>query len=342
MMIKNKKSFIMVKTLVRVIVVIGVIFFLILPACNKVQSYFDTDQKYKRSFEKFVDKINGFPAGKRPASIELDKDSAIIGFSKNINLFECVNCWDGNKNIVFDKPTKNQECSESACICLCNEGFDSTEIGSGDDQAKVIHCKKKLNCKQIDKDVVEATVVSVREGSYFNNGFLFARDISDVNGLEKHTQETIDFVVDKTEDIIAVCTPNMLIQNNLDSCLIEETGVGIAEIGPTNLLNSFLGMRYPADQTKTVSEVIVNKYENVESFEDGIFNTFVNDHFSEILAEDWILEIYVAETSYATSGVFRTGDFREEDLLQIEKTVVLPVDGQQDVEVKLKLVEDII
>ena len=237
-MFNNKKSLFVFKFLIRIIISLAVIFLVLVPACGKIRAaFFNTDTKYIGSFEEFVGEINQLSdepsgTGKR-LSLELNKKSAIIGFRKSADGYECKNCYfdvgaSGTLSITsikVDKPA-NSECNDAdkACVCLCNGKFEleheSTDIESvfGGLGGTISHhhetgrCTDEYICVSLKEevDIVEKTIIKENDDAEWSNGFLFLRDIS---GLRTPDEELITLFVQKGDNEIGVCNEDMLDYN---------------------------------------------------------------------------------------------------------------------------------
>jgi hypothetical protein len=234
----DKKSVISLEALVRTIGFVLLFLLIIFPAYNKISSYFSYE-KYSKSFENFVNKINKMELPKETITLLLNEKSAIIGFSKNSEGYECVNCYElgtitsiagaaDKTTIIFNKPN-NKACSENACICFCSselkilrENFKSIKYGK---------CTTELICKKIEnKDITNKVTIKTYLGGgseYWKNGFLFANGVQ-ANGLELHDKELIILVVEKKSNIIGICNNEMLEYNknklDFDGCLVIQDG----------------------------------------------------------------------------------------------------------------------
>lgn len=227
-MFKNKKAdTTSLEALIRVITTVAIIILIVLPLWNKVYAaYFNQDKKYLQSFQSFVDNINEMPRGRETFEMKLKEKSSIIGFSKNSDRYECFSCYVGIQNrptIIFDKPVNN-ECSDNACICLC-DGLQLMEQGPEGKVTKLAQCQK-LTCKKIEQnDIVNKLVIKVyRNGEqYWKNGFLFVNGVAKANGLKFDNREINTLVVEKKSDTIGVCNSDMIKFNknelNFDGCI---------------------------------------------------------------------------------------------------------------------------
>jgi len=223
---KNKKSLISLEGLVRIIIAV-VLFLFVFGACSKAKSGLSDQEGINIiSFEDFVNGVNGMRSDttKKSFSITLKKDTAIIGFIKDTlsdpKDWKCRNCH-GEAVMTFNKPS-NSECNEKACVCLCTEGFNF------DRGSNFISCGS-LRCKTLTKDISERIDVRtdyLGSNTYWENGFLFANDISQANGLNKYKPKDMDIFVDKVDDKITVCNSEMkrYVEDNCctNSCIIPD------------------------------------------------------------------------------------------------------------------------
>lgn len=235
-MLFNKKSATLSpEALVRIVGALLIILLIILPFYNKVSAAY-SNQKYLKSFENFADKINKMSLPRETFLLNLKEKSAIIGFSKNADRYECYNCYIGVQNrpsIIFNKP-KDEACSDNACICFCSE-FALVEENLDGKQIKSGKCSVKLTCRKIEQgDIVNKVVIKTYSGllgvgggeEYWKNGFLFVNGISRANGLRLYSNELNTFIVEKKSNLIGVCNTDMIQFNknnlNFDGCIKTE------------------------------------------------------------------------------------------------------------------------
>ena len=198
-MIKNKKSSVgtMMGTIMVIIITLAMVFLVFMPACNKARSALPSeDKQYIRSFEDFVNGINDMTIEKKQFLLELKKESAIIGFSKDSESWVCNNCGPAR---TYKKPT-TANCRDSACTCLCIEGFEFDDENNG-------RCET-LMCKTLEKDIMAR--IEIPNNKYWDNGFLFATHIADANGLEEFKGKDLTLFVDNKDGKIGVCNGDML------------------------------------------------------------------------------------------------------------------------------------
>ena len=223
-MFNNKKSLFVFKFLIRIIISLAVIFLVLVPACGKIRAaFFNTDTKYIGSFEEFVGEINQLSdepsgTGKR-LSLELNKKSAIIGFSEGADHWECFNCNIGKQDRPSAIVLKPIECGSGACICLCNGDY---KLRSGDWEGKSAsfgECEKGYLCRELEVDIVSRTIVEKHNWGTedWNNGFLFANKMPGtglvLNGLKHYKEDFTTLFVQKGDNEIGVCNEDMLDHN---------------------------------------------------------------------------------------------------------------------------------
>ena len=250
-MLKNKKSegtTLIPAALVRIVVSVLIILLIIFPFLDKLHDLIiGSDKKYEESFKNFLDGVDRMNVGRAEFEIELKPKSAIVGFSRNadkfecFNCYECLNCYKGAEErptIIFNKPN-NQECKDSACICLCSNGFQLVEGSLEGKSTKFVQCPQP-KCKNLDKQDIPSkmivkysaginiVVTTVGQGAvYWKNGFLFANGVPWANGIyAKDEEERTQLIVEKRSNLIGVCNPDIMRtnQNDLkfDTCIITE------------------------------------------------------------------------------------------------------------------------
>ena len=244
-MFHNKKAILeSPEALIRLMITLGVILLIVFPFWDTIYSYvikplLNPDSGYIKSFEDFVNNINKMKLEIETFSLKLKEGTVIIGFSKGAERYECYGCLGSNKDkprVVFNKPT-NQECADSACICLCSNGFKLqtdkienriTYFG----QCTKLRCKKIEQYNIIDKVIIRQfakihLIVSGETGLYWKNGFLFTNGISTPpNGLGRYNEKISTFVVEKRDNFIGVCNFDMMSYNkeelNSNNCIIRQ------------------------------------------------------------------------------------------------------------------------
>ncbi len=203
--------------------------FLILKACGKID-LFDSDKKYIQSFGKFVDGINEMTIIEETFSLELKEKAAVIGFSRNSEYYECINCYGGmddKAKIVVEKPI-TEECTGNSCICLCDGGFELQEKEFKGQQVKFGQCQNvRLQCRPLRWDIIDIMPIGNLGKEYWKNGFLFTNSVSGANGLKTYEKETTTFKVGKVQNIIGVCNLDMKEFNKnelgIDKCITKES-----------------------------------------------------------------------------------------------------------------------
>src|SRR3989338_181491 len=229
--INNKKAVeLSIKAIVRLIIALAVLFLVVFPACNKLRSYFfgaDTG-----SFDTFVEGINEMSSDGDSFVLRLNEKSAVIGFGKTTDRYECYRCTapEGAMGFVSLIILKPAECGGDACACLCSEikhEYKSFEGG----MATVGECQKPV-CRKLNPDIVNKLVVHVHPSyttpvklaellknpnQYINlwiNGFLFANGFDEANELNKLNNEDITTLyVEKKGNLIGVCNKAILDYN---------------------------------------------------------------------------------------------------------------------------------
>ena len=192
----------MAGTIVIIIITLVMVVLVFMPACNKVSSVLlSEDNQYIRSFEDFVNMINDMPdykdtTGRNNFLLKLKKESAIIGFSEDSEHWVCKDCDPAR---TYNKPT-TPNCKDSACACLCIEGFEFDDENNG-------RCET-LMCKTLEKDIMAR--IEIPNNKYWDNGFLFATHIADANGLEEFKGKDLTLFVDNKDSKIGVCNEDIL------------------------------------------------------------------------------------------------------------------------------------
>lgn len=225
LILKNKKSSTEItETLVILVVTIAAILFIAGPAWAGIKTLLFNQQKaYLNSFNNFVDSVNKMNLPRDAFEIRLKERSAIIGFSKNADKYECFNCYVGIQNrptIIFNKPANEKECMDNACICLCNE-FQLIDKMLDNKLTKFGQCSK-LTCKRIEQDIANKVIIKTYQGidikittlgggaEYWKNGFLFVNGVAGANGLKLYNEERINLIVEKKQNIIGVYNQDIL------------------------------------------------------------------------------------------------------------------------------------
>ncbi len=226
---RNKKSSIISpEALVRIIGAVLVFLLIIFPACDKLYDYLK-GQEYLKSFENFADGINKMGLGRETFTIRLKETSALIGFSKNSERYECFNCILGTENMatrVVEKP-RNDACNGNACICLCIEGFKLVPKAVEGKQIVYGECRANLVCKSTEKDIINNLPFKIHLAGArgYWNGFLFVNGVDNTNGLQPVKHELNTLIAEKRFNTVAVCNQEILDFNKrigLDKCMVTE------------------------------------------------------------------------------------------------------------------------
>lgn len=202
--------------LVRIIIAIAVLFLIVIPACNKLRAYLSNSET--ESFGAFVDKINKMDSNsKEDFAFRLEEKSAVVGFSKDANRYECFNCYVGTASpratIIFNRPADQDGCSGGVpCACLCSS------LKLEQENPKVAQCSSLL-CKKISSatmgnlDVTGKTIVKKYPfggTEHWNNGFLFVNGVAGANGLRLYNENPMLLYIEKKGNIIGVCNKDIL------------------------------------------------------------------------------------------------------------------------------------
>lgn len=184
-----------------------------------------------KSFENFIGDIDKMTRRDSTLTISMQPKSAIIGFSRGAQRFECFNCGIGNQNrpsAVFDKPS-HEACIGSSCICLCSEF--KLEEGSIDGKSTQIgKCLSKLICQPVKYNIVDKTIVHVYPSTgvqeYWKNGILFANGIAGANRLRISNADVTRLKVEIRSDVMGICNDDMIQFNKeqlkFDGCINTE------------------------------------------------------------------------------------------------------------------------
>jgi hypothetical protein len=205
-MLENKRALV-VETLIRVLIIVAVIFLVIRPAGQKIYAaVVDPDKKYDEAFVKIAEQINEMKSDQETFSVLLKDKSAIIGFSKDADRWECYNCYVGIANPrptnIVSKPI-NTECNGQACICICSEFeiLKYQDVEGLKTKTDIGQCKGELKCSSLSYDIAGKTIIKLYPATggteHWNNGFLFVNGISGVNGLKKYDEESVILTVQK-------------------------------------------------------------------------------------------------------------------------------------------------
>lgn len=219
-MLKSKKSSTEItETLVILVVTIASLLLIVFPAYDRIKAWgiFNPNKAYLNSFNNFVDNINKISLPRDTFELSLKEKSAIVGFSKNADRYECITCGAARRTTIFDKPANEKECAGYACICLCNE-FQLIGRMLNDKYTNFVQCSK-LTCKKVEQgDIVNKVVIKTYTqilifgggAEYWKNGFLFVNGVFGANGLGPNKEERIYLIVEKNQNLIGVCNRDML------------------------------------------------------------------------------------------------------------------------------------
>lgn len=232
-MLKNKKSLMLANTVVRIVLTTLAIVLLIVPISARVIKVLLDSGSSVEDFEEFVDGINEMPTDSKNAfSLELDDKSAIIGFDKSegYTCEECINCivaavW--KQTMTIARPS-NPECTNSACVCLCDNNFGKDGSLCVPGEIASFKCEEYL-CKALNTDIsiVGGTLIKKDVGTdvSWKNGFSFLNVakmnlLADLganvvlNGLEANTNKQRALYVEKSaNNVVGVCNQEMLDYN---------------------------------------------------------------------------------------------------------------------------------
>lgn len=117
----------------------------------------------QEQFNKFVDEVNNLEVGDvNHVFVNLDMNTAIVGFSKNTDAYRCYSCGTPRDGLstVFKKPN-NEQCKNKACICLCR-GLLTIDKTLG--QPYTMQCDSMV-CKTLKQDLAGYTELA----RYFEN-----------------------------------------------------------------------------------------------------------------------------------------------------------------------------
>ncbi|MBU90391.1 hypothetical protein CMO94_02515 [Candidatus Woesearchaeota archaeon] len=260
-MIKNKKSLFFGVVPLVVLALSVFLFFVVFVGSSYIfkMVFKSSGDSYTRDFEGFVDDINRLGLGVSPPDlIKLKKKSAIIGFSKGADIYECIDCYSSKiQHINVLKPQK-QECENNACVCLCIENFQFAEYEG--DPIKYGFCPK-FECKELEQNIIEEA--SIPGGGYWKNGFLFANDVSEANGLRDFNPQIDPLIVEKRQNIVGICSRDMLEYRaglGFDSCIITAY----------DLAKKLEGQDKPDEAIEKYSDFIAN-HESGREVENSLF-----------------------------------------------------------------------
>ena len=164
------------------------------------------------SYLGFVSEANRLENGQfKELGVDFDKNTAIIGFSKDAEQFECYNCIspsvDNKPRAIFKKPIK-PECKNRACICLCREGLSDKESGATTE----FSCSS-LTCRNLkdDLDVIDIYDATKENQpglkAFWKGGFVYGRDIkAALNNMENYLPRTRVLRIENYNNLIVACS----------------------------------------------------------------------------------------------------------------------------------------
>ncbi len=183
----NKKAIMITEALMRLMIAIVLLFIVFKIGKQVVYALFGGSNSIQ-SFEKLVEEMNSIKGYENPKEIllSMDKETAVVGFSKNSEEFQCKGCKDTSFGIYFIKKPYNEECKNEPCICLCRGltlGNDPDRMDETKFECKQFFCKKlkydiapKISFKEtLDKKKVITLNYPSSHSPYWENGFFFMR-----------------------------------------------------------------------------------------------------------------------------------------------------------------------
>lgn len=223
-MIKGKKGVTLpVEFLVRILFMIFLVLvvFTIGKEAGKYifAGFFGTD--LEKNFNEFVDEMNKpFEANvpSRQAFINLDSNTAIIGFSTTADGFRCIGCGSSDITSYFEKPNNN-ECNSKSCVCLCPKSLQIGQL-----TPYKMQCDK-IKCRSLNKDLAEMVELkdyiekvekensveySFLRNAKWSGGFLFERHFRATfvsNGLPQPLSNRFSVYVNKGEGNLLIICP---------------------------------------------------------------------------------------------------------------------------------------
>lgn len=189
-----------VRIVISVILAYVVIFHVLKPAA---QAIIPSDA-LQQALKNLVNDINNLEVGKQKESfIVLEHDIAVIGFSKNKD-YQCYGCPNAHKGKLvaqFKRPS-NEQCKDSACICICRGLIDKSLLD--------LNCNK-LQCEKLNSDIYPKVelgeFISKKFGfgystqSSWQGGFFYATDAGQfhaaISGLPKINERKIVVSIEK-------------------------------------------------------------------------------------------------------------------------------------------------
>jgi hypothetical protein len=153
----------------------------------------------------------------------------VFGFSKTGN-FECYGCGNlekGKLSSFFTRP-QNEECKDSACICLCTSPSVPSDPTKSSTEPQEIKCKK-ATCRKTNYEISSGYEVkrffksiSASDTASWKNGFVYARDIGDntvpITGMPRNKERTFSLFLERETangiNYIGVCPVKPCIEQN--------------------------------------------------------------------------------------------------------------------------------
>ncbi|MEK6943192.1 MAG: hypothetical protein AABX00_03970 [Nanoarchaeota archaeon] len=223
----SKKAFTMAEALMR-ITIAAVLLFIVFKFGKGVADSLSGGNDALNSFESLANEMNSHENWiEKQTLLSLDSDTAVFGFSKTGN-FECYGCGNldkGKLRSFFTRP-QNEECKDSACVCLCSS--PSVPPDSPLSESLEIKCKK-MSCRKTNYEISSGYEVkrffksiSASDTASWKNGFVYARDIEDntvpITGMPRNKERiTSLFLERKTANginYIGVCPVKPCIEQN--------------------------------------------------------------------------------------------------------------------------------
>lgn len=193
------------------------------------------------SFIDFAYDVTNLENGQyKDISVDFDKGTAIIGFSKDAKQFECHKCLSTNVDpesefpTAFFKKPQNEECKDSACICLCRKGLADDDVAEG---VKSFSCEhlicRALNNLNIIDEYSAAGMLSDFINPYWKGGFVYGRNMGiELSNLAsnyaKNTPRTIHLRAENYMNFISVCQEEKCFSEE-DRKLIDEKITALRE-----------------------------------------------------------------------------------------------------------------
>jgi hypothetical protein len=186
-------------------IALGVALFMV--SCSIVGKVYDSAKGGvgAQSSEKLANQLNSLSLGEAPqVLLTLDKESAIVGFSKNTADFRCVGCpkelrTGGNRYAYTIQKPAVPECTAKPCVCFCSRPTSAGIENTQTIELYKLTCKS-FTCTSLSTDIPSftslekafpAATLGEREYPYWQNGFFFARSDSISNGVRMNSQQQI-------------------------------------------------------------------------------------------------------------------------------------------------------